>query len=309
MNRFEERLRAHRPAVPPLPPDFSALVVAEIERRGLAVRPAWRVQGALWLGRAAAVLALAAAAVLLNAAAYELVSSGTLELLYFGVRLLDGFVADLPYDLLAATLLLGGAAGWLLRHARMARVPVAWALILSYGLTGTGGLALAASGVNEALQETVLAGEDAGEPAVAGWVPGLAWFYRDRAVYHRPHPRFRMGRVLARTPEGVRLETPLGEEVEVTLPRGFAAEPGDHLRVIAEGSGGALRTESVQRCNPNVVQRYFRHHRMMRHGGMPHGMGPGGGMMGPGMRGMGPGMGPMHGGGMMGPGTRGAPQQ
>lgn len=318
--RVEQRLRAARPAVPPLPHDFATNVVAEIERRGLAVRPLWRVRGLLWLGRAAAAVALLAATLALNAAAYELRASGKLELLYFGARLLDGFLSGLPYDLLAGTLLLGGAAAWLLRHTRAARVPVAWAVLISYGMTGTGGLALAASGVNEALQEAVLEAPAAEEePAAPGWLPGMAWFYGERAVYHRPHPRFRMGRVLERTEQGVRLQTPLGEELEVPLPRGFRAEPGDHVRLIVAAAEGTPRVEQAQLCNPQAVQHYFhRQQMMMRHRGMMGpGMGPGmhegrmgPGMMGPGTgRGMGPGMGPHMMGPGMGPGTGGSPQR
>ena len=300
MDRFEQRLRAARPDVPTLGPDFAAQVCAEIERRGLRVRPAWRVRGLLWLGRAAALAALVAAVLVLNGAAYELRSSGALELLHFGGRLLSAFVERLPWDLLASALLLGAAAAWGIRHTRLARVPVAWALLISYGLTGAGGLALAGSGLNESLQEAVLK-EEVRDRA-------LSWFYGERAVYRRPHPRFVMGRVLALDGERARLQTPLGDEVAVTLPSGFRAQVGDTLRLL-EARGGATagataRAELAQLCNPAAVGSYFRHHRMMRRHmrpGMDHGMGPGP-MMGPGGMGTGMGPGPLLGPGGMGPG-------
>ncbi len=314
MDRFEQRLRAARPEVPPLGPDFAAQVCAEIERRGLRVWPAWRVRGGLWLGRTAALAALVAAVLVLNGAAYELRSSGALELLHFGGRLLSAFVERLPWDLLASALLLGAGAAWGIRHTRLARVSVAWAVLISYGLTGAGGLALASSGLNESLQEAVLK-EDVGGPA-------LSWFYGERAVYRRPAPRFLMGRVLALEGERARLQTPLGDEATVTLPPGFRAQVGDTLRLLEareDATAGAVpRTELAQLCNPAAVGGYFRHHQMMRQhmrGGpmMAPGMGPAGPMMGPGMgpagpggRMMGPGMG--AGGPMMGPGMgRGGP--
>lgn len=314
MERSEERIRAARPAVPHLPPDFAAQVMAEIERQGLAIRPAWRVRAPVWLGRAACVAALAVAVLALNAAAYQFRSSGTLELLYFGTRLLGGVVSGLPYDLLLTVLLLGGAAAWLIRYARVARVPVAWAVIISYGLSGAGGLALAASGVNETVQDAVLSG--------AADVPGLDWFYGRRAMYHRPDPRFRMGRVIAQEGRTVRLETPLGDEETVLLPPGTQVQPGDMVRLITAPGDATLRADAVQLCRPASVQHYF-HHRQMMRGRMGPGMGPGMGRgMGPGMgSGMGPGMGgPMHRGGMgggmgpgmgggMGPGMSGPPQR
>jgi hypothetical protein len=308
--RLERRLRAARPAVPPLGPEFAAQVMGEIKRQGLVPRPAWQVRGALWLRRGAAVAALLAAAVALNAVVFELRSNGTLELLYFGTGLLGGFVTQLPYDFLLAALLLAGTAAWLLHgadllrgipllrgvpllgSARLLRVPVAWAVLVSYGLTGAGGLSLAASGLNETVQESVL------RESLQG--PGLSWFYGERAVYHRPHPRFRMGRVVALADGRARLETPLGEEETVRLPPGFQAQVGDWVRLLTAADGAGLRAEQAQQCNPRRVGPYFQHHRTMREMMQGRGMrGP----MGPGMGHMGGGMGPGIGGGMrhMGP--------
>ena len=297
MERFDEKMRAARPDAPHLPPDFAAQVMGEIERQGLTVRPLWRVRGAVWLGRVAAAAALVTGVVVLNGAAYQLRSSGALELLHFGSRLLGGFLGQIPYDLLLTALLLGGAAAWLIRHARAVRVPVAWALLISYGLTGAGGLALAGSGLNESLQDAVLKEEVS--------TPGLSWFYGQRAIYHRPDPRFRMGRVIALDGQRARIQTPTGDEEEVLLPPGFQAQVGEDVRLIALPNGGVVRAQMAQRCNPASVQPYFRHHRMMQE--MMRGMRPGGmgGGMGPMMRRMGPGGmdgGPMGGVGPMQPG-------
>lgn len=258
-------------------------------------RPAWQVRGALWLRRGAAVAALAAAAVALNAVVFELRNNGTLELLYFGTQMLGGFLSQLPYDFLLAAMLLAAAAAWLLRNARPLRVPVAWVVLVSYGLTGAGGLSLAASGLNESVQESVL------NASLEG--PGLSWFFGERAVYHRPHPRFRMGRVVAVEGRQARLETPLGDEETVQLPPGFQAQVGDPVRLLTAADGSGLRVVQAQHCNPRRVGPYFQHHRRMREMMRERGMqGP----MGPGMRGMrhmGPGMrGPMGGG--MGGGMR-----
>jgi hypothetical protein len=303
MDRFEQRIRAARPAVPELGPQFSAQVLAEIARRGLRVRPAWQVRSALWLGRAAALGALGVAVLLLNGAAFELRSNGALELLAFGTRLLGGFLADLPWDLLLSALLLAGAAGWGLRHAQLARVPVAWAVLIGYGLTGAGGLALAGSGLNESVQSAVL--EDR-----AGGL-GLQWFYAQRAMYRRPHPHFRMGRVIALEGQRAQLQTPAGEVEEVMLPQGFRAQVGDAVRLIVAPDGPLVRAQAAQLCNPSTVGPYFRHHRMMQEMMQRRGMGAGMGGMGPGMgRGMGPGMHRGMGGGMgpgVGPMQQGAP--
>ena len=307
-------VRRARPAVPPLPANFAAQVWAEAARQGLTPLPVWRVRGALWLGRSLAVAVLAAAVLALDAAVFELRSNGALEVLYFGVRLLDGFLAALPWDLLMAVAVTGTAGGWLLRHARIVRVPLTWAVLLAYGMTGTGGLALAASGLNERVRDAVLAdaltvaarpaaagtgaggaAEVAGEagPVPAPRGPGhpmgrmagyVAGYFMERTVYQRPHAHFRMGRVLTVQGERVRLQAPDGQELEAQLPPGFQAKVGEHLRLIVAEDAPVLRVEQAQRCAP-AAQRYFHPMRRMH--------GPGGG---PGL--MRPGMGP----GMMGPG-------
>lgn len=303
---LEARLRAARPPVPPLPADFAAQVWAEVERQGIVPRPAWALRVKVWAVRVAAVALLAAGALTLDAAVYEVRNNGALEVLYFGARMLDGFLRGIPYDLVLATLLTGGAVAWLLRYARFARVPVAWALLIAYGLTGTGGLTLAATGINDAVRKSVLEEEAApkdGQTAGrgSGGLPGvfagmMMGYFTERAVYHRPHARFRMGKVLSRDGNLVRLESPAGEEMEARLPPGFQARPGDHLRLIVDPDGTTLRARAAQHCGA-TAERYFHHMRMMRGRGMgPGHMGPG---MGPGR--MGPGMGPGH----MGPGMRG----
>lgn len=299
MDRFEETIRRAKPEVPPLPADFAAQVWAEAQRQGLRVRPAWQVRGPLWVGRAAAVVALLAAMVVLDGAAYQVRSSGLLELLHFGATLLGSFAAHIPYDLVLTALVLGAAAAWLARYARLLRVPIAWAILISYGITGAGGLALAGSGLNESLQTAVIKDEVSG--------PGLSWFFERRAVYRRPDPRFRMGRVIALDGQRARLRTPLGDEEQVVLPPDFHVRVGDDVRLLAKPNGALMHARMAQHCNPATVRGYFRHHEMMREMMRARGMGPGMRGHGPGMqrgmRGMGPGMG---GPGMgMGPGMRG----
>jgi len=295
MDPWENKLRSARPVVPPLPPDFAARAMAEIARRGLTILPARVHRLRAWWRRGAALLLLVLAALLVNGVVFELRMNGALELLFFRFRFLGGFLGALPYDLLGSALALGALAAWLVRQGSLARVPVAWVLLVSYGLTGGGGVALAVTGVNETLQDEALAERLPVAP--------LAWFYRHRAHYGAHDPRFRMGRVVEAAGGTALLETPTGERVRVTLPPGFRARVDENLRLGGAVRGDAFVADDAQHCDPERMRRYF-HRRMMGGGGMgpghmsPGGMGPGG--MGPG--GMGPGgMGP----GGMGPGGMG----
>lgn len=293
MPTLDERLRAAKPQAPPLPEDFAARVMAEIRAQGIAIRPPPRTGRLGWLAGAAA--AALAGAVLVNAALFELRSNGALELLAFGSRFLDGVAARVPYDFLLAALALAGLAGLLLRKGRILQTRVAWLLLLSYGATSLGGLALAGSGVNEKLQAQV-------EANPVAW-PAVNWFFHERARFMPPPAHFRFGVVTAVSDGRVQLLSPLGDEVTVHLPPGFRAQVGDHLRLTGAAADGRFEADQAQICQPGQGRRYFRGGMgpgMMRGG--PPGAGPGMGRPG----GMGP-RGPMGSGmhGPMGPGPWG----
>ena len=119
----DERIRAARPTVPELPPDFAASVMARIEGQGLAVLPPQRAVLGVWLRWMAAGVLMSAGVLLVNAFAYELRMNGSLELLHFGGRFLGSFVGGLPYDLLLSALALAGLAALrLLTPAAFARL-------------------------------------------------------------------------------------------------------------------------------------------------------------------------------------------
>lgn len=283
MPTLDERLKAARPEPPPLPAGFAMRVMAEIQTRGLAIRPVPRPRRSWWLAAAAAcVLAGVGFA---NAFVFELRANGSLELLAFGGRFLAGFLERVPYDLLAASAVLAALSGLLLRRGRIVQSRVAWVLLVSYGVTGLGGLALAGSGVNEELQSQVYADR-------MNW-PGLHWFYRQRAHFMAPPAHFRFGRVAEVNDGTVVLLSPAGDEIPVDLPPGFRAVVGDHLRLSGAEESGRFRADHAQLCQPGRGQRYFMHGPGM---GMGPGMPPGG--MG---RGMGPGRGPPGGPGPRGP--------
>ncbi len=277
MGSLDDRIKAAKPLAPALPGDFATRVMTEIDRRGLV--PAKPRPWQRWLPAGAAAVLLAAAAMLVNAAVFELRMNGSLELLYFGQRFVGDFLTRVPYDLLGAVLIAGGGAGWLLARARTMRVRLAWLLALSYGISGAGGAALAASGLNERLQTGVVE---------EGWDwPLLGPFYGRRAHYARPHHRFRMGRVLALQAGVVELLTPGGDTLQVHVPPGFNVRPGEHLRLRGDAVAGRFFAREAQRFQPHHAQRYFHHMR----GPMGRPMGPmmrGGRPMGPMMRGGGP---------------------
>jgi hypothetical protein len=295
VRQLDERIRAARPREPQLPPHFTATVLARIQAEGLAIRPRWRQRARPAAYGLAALLALGAAVLLSNAGLYELDADGSLELLYFGGRFLGAFLGRVPYDVLLSALALAGLGAWLLRRGALVHTRVAWLLLLSYGVTGGGGLALAGSGINYELRTRIVAQPE-------GW-PLVGDFYRRRAHWAGPPAAgFRLGRVLAVDGRAAVLLTPTGEQTRVTLPPGAVAAVGDTLRLGGQADDGAFRADSVQVCDPARAMRHFGRHgmdpdmmRRMAPMMRPGAMGPGG--MGPGMTRPG-GMGP----GMMGPG-------
>ncbi|MEE8435851.1 MAG: hypothetical protein V3S64_13790 [bacterium] len=287
LSMLEARLREARSEAPDLPADFAQGVIEAIAREGVSIRPAWRGTLLHWGRRAAGAAVLLVTAALVNAAVYDLRVNGGLELLNFGLRFWDGFLATLPWDLMLSALAAGLAAAFLLRTGKAARVRMAWVLIASYGIGLGGGTALAGTGVNLALHDRVEQGERLPAP--------MQWFYATRARYRRPHSGFRIGRVISVDNGRALLQTPLGEEVAVTLPPGFKTAPGEHLRLAGVQLETGFQTAEAQRCQAERVRPYFHHARMMqermrqrmqRGGGMMRermmkggGMMPGGGMM------------------------------
>lgn len=246
---IEDRIKAAKPAAPPLPPDFNARVMAGIAGEGLAILPArtGRVRRHLYL--AASVFMLGLGILLANGAVFEVTMNGNLELLYFGSRFLGSFIALLPFDLLASATLLAGITVWLLHRGRVTRVALTWLVMTAYGITAAGGVALAESGVNEKLRDWIV------ETDVD--LPGVSGYFLHRAHYRMRHPEFRMGRVTEVEATAARLVTPTGEAYWITLPSGLRPNVGDHLRLGGKESGGRFVADEGQLCNPKRTMRYF----------------------------------------------------
>ena len=255
--------------------------MGEIVQRGLTVLPAHSGRLRRKLCLTGATLLLGVGMLLANGLAFEVRMNGSLELLFFGVRFLDAFLTRLPFDLLAAVLLLSGVAAWLIHYGRLARMALVWMVLITYGITGAGGMALAQSGLNE---------------QVRGWAtkegrdwPMLGPFYRHRAHYRMRHAGFRMGQVVEVGQGTGRILTPNGEEVPIGLPPGLAPKVGDHVRLSGVESGGRFIADDGQLCDPRRMRRYFHHMRMgpAPMGGQEIDRPPGhmkrGPMMGPGM--------------------------
>ncbi len=258
---IEDRIKAAKPAAPALPPDFSARVMAGIAEQGLAILPArtGRVRRRLYL--AASVFMLGLGILLANGAVFEVTMNGNLELLYFGSRFLGSFIALLPFDLLASATLLAGITVWLLHRGRVARVALTWLVMMAYGITAAGGVALAESGVNEKLRDWIVEND--------ADLPGVSGYFRHRAHYQMRHPGFRMGRVTEVEATAARLVTPTGETLWITLPPGLRPGVGDHLRLGGRESGGRFMADEGQLCDPKRTMRYF--HPMPMGGGSPMG--------------------------------------
>jgi hypothetical protein len=251
MDNLEKLLRAARPSVPDLPTDFEQMVMTRIVNQGVKFRSADTNVLLQKVRIAIGLVMLAVSLVLFNYNSYELSSNGSLELLYFGTRYFFDFLGYLPWDLIISSMALTGLSVWLIGKSRILKRGIALIAVVSYLVTGIGGAALAATGINNTIEAGISRHEQS--------LPWLNLFQNRRAHEFIHHPNFKMGKV-EEVENGVAVVvTPHGDKIRIQLPEAMLVKAGQVLRMSGEGNDTLFSAEQVDVCNPNRVGRYFSH--------------------------------------------------
>lgn len=259
MKTFDELIKSAKPTVPELPSAFSERVMSEIVR--MEAEPGKSSINLLNLLAAGFLLLIGLLSV--NSIMFEVRMNGSIELLSFGTRFLTDALTYIPFDLIIPAILIIGLASRMMWASQTFKKGATTVIIGSYLITGAGGAALAATGVNERIQNTLIKGK-------IDW-PVISWFYKERARYHINHLNFNMGRV-ERLSNGLAwIVDPNGKEIKVRLPEGRVVEKGQFIRLAGSIDNGIFKGHDMNFCHPVTAKRYFHRMPMMQHHMQMHG--------------------------------------
>lgn len=253
MKAFEELMKSAKPTVPELPSNFSERVMSEIVR--LEAEPGKSSINLLNLLAAGFLLLVGLLSV--NSILFEVQMNGSMELLSFGTRFLTDVFTYIPFDLIIPAVLIIGLASRMMWASQAFKKGVATVIVGSYLVTGVGGAALAATGVNETIQTALI-------DRKIDW-PVLSWLYKDRARFHVKHPNFNMGRVEKLQNRIAWIVDPNGNQIKVQLPEGNKVEKGQYIRLVGASIDGVFKGHHMNFCHPVTAKRYFHKMPMMKH--------------------------------------------
>jgi len=253
VNKLEDLLKSAKPSVPPLPTDFSERVMTEI---ATLVVESGR-SGINIFNFITACFLLLVGLLSVNSILFEVQMNGSLELLSFGTRFLADVFGYIPFDLIIPAVLIVALASRMMWASKAFKKGIAAVIVSSYLVTGVGGAALAATGMNEKILDTLIKDK-------IDW-PVISWFYRERARFFINHPNFSMGRVDKLDNGFAWIVTPTGREVKVELPEGRVVKKGQVIRLAGSDDNGIFKGHDMNFCHPAKAQRYYHHMPMMQH--------------------------------------------
>lgn len=249
MKNIEDLLKAAKPPAPDLPKGFSDDVLLRISSENITVMQPEAASGIQKFRMLSGIATLFVAIILFSYNSYELRMNGSLELLFFGTRYLGDFLGYLPWDLIIPSLLLTTFSVWMIKKSNLLKKSIAVIAIVSYLLTGVGGVAIASTGLNDQIEASITNKEK-------DW-PWIGMFHHHRAKQFIQHPNFKMGRVEAIFNGSAEVVTPHGENITIKLPVNTSVAEGQILRISGEGEKAVFTAQRVHICNPSRVMRYF----------------------------------------------------
>lgn len=245
--------------MPELPENFGESVIKRINREGLGIRKGSVLTNSSKTGTILSLVSWAAAIVIFSYNSYELKMNGSLELLYFGTQFLGAFLGNLPWDLIVASFVLAFLSALIMKLSGVIKRGIALTAIVIYLVTGIGGAALAASGLNDRIEAKI-------EAKQIEW-PWLSFFHNTRAREFIHHPNFLLGKVDFIGNDSITIVTPGGNKISIRVPKQTSVREGQILRLSGKEYQSYFEAQNVHICNPNRVMRYFnhiQHHRTMK---------------------------------------------
>ncbi len=259
----DKLLKSAKHNTPPLPVNFSATLMKEIDKRKLVIKQVKKSVLKNAVNLILSILTVLTGIILINAVIFEIKMNGSLELLNFENEFILDFLSQVPYDLIfySAAFIIGGIL-FLRTNERLQQIAITNLSIIVVIISGIGGTALANSGVNENLQELELQGEIN--------IPLMHHFYVNRARYDLAHNNVMIGLVKKVSENTAFIETPSGENINILLPEGTNVKQGEYIRIKGtKNSLNAFNAEIIQHCNSEKIRKYYNHHQNMdKHHGM-----------------------------------------
>ena len=255
MHDIERQLRLFKPKVPELRPDFCERVQLRID--GLQLQP-HKVPLVLsrWVKIGFGVLLLVSCLLLIDYIIFAMQMSGGLELLSFGLGYMKDSLNYVPLDLIGLTLVMTAGAAWVIQNSKFFKLKFLKLAIGSYLVVGTGGVALAASGVNEQIQNWAINKET--QKTI------LSQLYLSRAKYEVRHSHFKMGQIVSKTDDkNIWIINPRGEKVKISMPANGQFKVGDYIKFSGDTIKGEFQAQEFRRCGPSTINRLF--HQMKNH--------------------------------------------
>jgi hypothetical protein len=252
MRNIDDIIKLARPEVPPLSDDFSQITIQKIqiwtlkEKNKVGSNPKFQ-----WTYVFIGILLLISALVLTNNAIFEVKMNGSLEMVSLGSAFFVDATSYIPFDLLVPVLLMTFLSSWLLWRSRLIKKSIALIVTSCFLVTSVGGTALAATGLNEQIQNKVV--------KIKNEIPIISRFYRNRAIYLVEHPNFQMGQVIELKAKQATIKTPHGELIKIFLPKNISVITGQYFRFSGQKIDEGFQVKRLQHCNSERGGRYFTH--------------------------------------------------
>lgn len=257
MHDLEKQLRLFKPKVPELRSDFSERVQLGIDE--LQFQP-YKAPLAFsrWAKIGVGVSLLVSCLLLIDYIIFAMQMSGGLELLSFGLGYMRDTLNYLPLNLIVLTFVMTAGAAWVFQNSKFLKLKFLKMAFGSYLVVGTGGVALAASGVNEQIQSWAI-NKDAQKTI-------LSQLFLSHTKYKVRHNHFRMGQVLSKiNDQNLWIINPRGEKVKVSMPAHGQFKVGEYIKFSGDTIKGEFQAQEFRRCGPSTINRLFHHMKNHNH--------------------------------------------
>jgi hypothetical protein len=250
MKDLDKLLKAAKPAVPELSVNFSEKLMSQLEQVEISMKPeltqATKQKHAMfWIAVSMQLIAL----FIFNNSIFEIQSSGSLEVFHFGLNFIPVFIKYLPFDIILLAIVLTGFSSILWQRSRMTQRRLTKIVVATYLITGVGGTAVAATGINSRIKSNLL--RSAGSNSV------VASYYQTRTVFCLDHPEFLIGRVINQNNSKFWVITPEGRKIEIKQPPLSKISVGQYLCLHGIMEKDHFNIKLINYCDSSHMEGYF----------------------------------------------------
>lgn len=250
MENLEAKLKSAKPTVPELSVNFTEKILAGVEHIEMSTNPQASValkQRRLYFY--ASINLLFTGLIFFNNSVFEIRAGGSLEVLHFGIGFVSVFFKLLPLDMILSTIIITGMGALLLQRSGRIKQGLVKVVVAVYLLSGIGGSAIAATGINEAIKSNLIKSE-------MRW-PVLTRYYQTRASFCLDHANFLVGRVIRLGEDNFWVITPDGQKIKVAKLPHMALAVGQYLCMNGIMKENRFNISLINYCDAHHMERYF----------------------------------------------------